>query len=132
MALGFKVAFLATADHEVRSLCGCTKLAHVPIMVSIGLSLYHTKYLTYLNLCFSEKVLQQLPHETFPGGHQAVHLQEMATNALVLLVTDVSALPELAEQWAKKTYAEASLQIVTDVQASGNHSSLILLRIFSR
>lgn len=56
----------------------------------------------------------------------------MATNAAVLLVTDVSTLPESVEQWVNKTYDDklsggAAVQVLTSVQESGKHSCDIVL-----
>jgi SAM-dependent methyltransferase len=42
----------------------------------------------------------------------------MASNAAVLLVTDVATFPEASEQWANNTYSGATVQTVTNIQDS--------------
>ena len=50
----------------------------------------------------------------------------MASNAAVLLVTDVEVLPESVEQWVNKTYEDklsaGAVQILTNIQEAGEHS----------
>ena len=57
----------------------------------------------------------------------------MASNAAVLLVTDVPTLPESVEQWVTKSYEEklsgVAVQILTNIHEAGEHCSCAIHQV---